>query len=365
MSETVPILAVERQSAEQLIERVFGADDIARDYPLVFGGEFEGSLIEIESEGEVRSTCAILVRDLVVGPVTIRAGLIGSVSTDPRSRGRGLATEVLDKAEAELRRRGAVFAMLWAEDMSFYAKRGWRAFGCEHDCAVPPSMLNRLPTADLARAAVHADRAAIHALYSRHTERVDRSLPETSALLTVPGMETLVHVRGGAVVAYACLGRGRDLAGVIHEWGGAPDDVLALVRAHLEARLARGDEAPLFIMAAPSSAPLVERLRAIGARHAVGVVAIGKILDLEACAALAAAAFEPAGSVSAARHPARAEAVELRGPRGACALTREDLLELLFAARADTTLAEDCARTLGAERGRLPLTPFVWGLDSI
>jgi len=356
---------IDRQSAEQLIERVFETDDIARDYPLVFDKELDGSLIAIESEGEVRSTCAILARDLVTDSATIRAGLIGSVATDPRSRGHGLATDVLDRAEAELRCRGAVFAMLWADDAGFYAKRGWRAFGAENDVAVPMSMLQQLPSTERARVSTQADCAAIHALYSRHIERVDRSLAETRALLGVPGMQTLVHERDGAVVAYACLGRGRDLADVIHECGGTADDALPLVRAHLEARVARGDDKPLFVMAAPSSSSIVERLQALGARSAVGVVAIGKIIDFDACAALAAASFEPAGRVSASRHPAREDAVLLRGPAGSCSLASEDLLELLFAARADTTLAEACAQTLGVERGRLPLTPFVWGLDSI
>lgn len=353
------------QTAEQLIERVFGAHDVAREYPLVFDARFTGSLVAVESEGEVRSTCAILARDLVVGATKLRVGLIGSVSTDERSRGRGLGTEMLDKAEHELQKQGALLAMLWADDATFYAKRGWRAFSAEHDVVVTSAIANELPRTNGARAATSADFAAIHALYSRHAERVDRTSAETSALLCVPGMRVLVNERDGVIVSYTCLGRGRDLADVVHEWGGAVDDVLALVRAHFDERRASGNDKPLYLMASRSCEALVERVDELGASSAVGVLALGKIVDLAACAALAAECFEPKGYVQASLHPARAGAVELRGPNGACSLTREDLLELLCAARGDTTLADECARTLGVERGRLPLAPFVWGLDSI
>lgn len=354
-----------RRTATQLIERVFETNEIAREYPLVFDANFDGDLIEVETEGEVRATCAILVRDLVVGPTKIRVGLIGSVATDARSRGRGLGTEVLEAAEKELRKRGALIAMLWADDLAFYAKRGWCAFGAEHDFAVPVECVDQLPRTQNARPATSADSASIHALYSCHDARVLRTHDETRALLGVPGMRVLVDECNGDVVAYACLNRGRDLTDVVHEWGGPVEDVLALVRAHLETRVANGEAKPLYVMAPLSSTALVERLRALGAPHAVGVLAIGKIVDLPACAELAASSFEPAGYVSAKLHPAREAAVDLCGPHGSCSLASVDLLELLCAARGDTTLVDACARALGVGRGRLPLSPFVWGLDSI
>src|SRR2546422_286103 len=80
----------------------------------------------------------------------------------------------------------------------------------------PPALASKLPRSDGARPLVLRDVPAVHALYRRHTTRVERSAAETAALLDCPRMSCLVRQRAGQVVAYACMGRGRDLADVIH-----------------------------------------------------------------------------------------------------------------------------------------------------
>jgi hypothetical protein len=52
-----------------------------------------------------------------------------------------------------------------------------------------------------------------------------------SGLLTTPGLSTLVLERDGAVVAYACTGKGADLHGFWHELGGSDQDLAELVPA--------------------------------------------------------------------------------------------------------------------------------------
>jgi hypothetical protein len=51
-----------------------------------------------------------------------------------------------------------------------------------------------------------------------------------SGLLTTPGLTTLVLERGTEIAAYACCGKGADLADHWHEVGGADEDVAALLR---------------------------------------------------------------------------------------------------------------------------------------
>jgi hypothetical protein len=65
----------------------------------------------------------------------------------------------------------------------------------------------------------------------RHTVGVDRSVAEFETLLRVP--RTFLHVleEGDRVAGYCVEGRGRDLQGVIHEWGGDPSAVARLIRA--------------------------------------------------------------------------------------------------------------------------------------
>ena len=52
-----------------------------------------------------------------------------------------------------------------------------------------------------------------------------------STLLTTPGMTTVVLERHGEVVAYACTGKGADLAGHWHELGGRDADLAELLPA--------------------------------------------------------------------------------------------------------------------------------------
>lgn len=359
-------LAVEKASASALdmMGRVLrGQGSIVTDYPLVFRHDLPGRLVTLSEDGAVRSACAIVERDLKLGHARLRVGLIGSVSTDPAWRGRGFAGRVLKAAEAELAQHGAVLALLWADDAGFYGERGYRAIGAELDYVVPAELAPHLPDASGARPARSTDLDCVHRLYLEHEERVERTEAETRALLSSPGIEHLVLERDGDPVAYTCLGRGTDLRDVVHEWGGAASDVLALVRGHLEARLAAGVDDDLFLMAPPTAAGRFAELDRLGAPCVRGVLAQAKALDPFGLEALLARLAPEVGCTVEER--AAGPRFRLRGPRGLAELDAADVLALLFAPRGDREGVERTAETLGVALDELPLLPFVWGLDSI
>src|SRR6185503_19787636 len=202
--------------------RVLDNPDLLAEQPLAFGA---GETIEIVEEGEVRAACVVLVREFELGARRVRAGLIGSVATDPAWRRRGLATRLLQHAEQTLAARGCVFALLWADDPSFYLKRGYAPGGVENDYLLVAELAAACPAPGGVRELCAGDEAFVQRLYEQHPARVARTLAETRALLGVQGLRTLVRERTSApahppqVVAYACLGRGHDLADTIHEWG--------------------------------------------------------------------------------------------------------------------------------------------------
>lgn len=347
-----------------LFERVLrGGEPIAPEYPLIFGEGHAGRIVALSDAGEVVSACTILPRDLVTPAATLRVGLIGSVATDPAFRRRGCASRVLEAAEEALRERGCVLSMLWADDPRWYVARGYHPVGSELDYALPPELEERLPEALGVRPATPADRPAIHALYSAHSARVDRTGRETDALLRCPSMDVLVRQRDGAVVAYACRGRGQDLKNTVHEWGGAPDDVLPLLRAHM----ARS-EGDVYLMAPTTAQDLAERLAELGCVPSAGVLALGKLLDRRAAGELLGTLVEPADRLVVEesvdpQHPT----VAILEPDGESRAELNDdvLLGLLMP---PLGIREDVQ--LVAERFELefvgaPLDPFAWGLDSI
>jgi GNAT superfamily N-acetyltransferase len=361
------VSASERQ-ARALMERVLrGGGSLADEYPLVFGARAAGELCALEEQGQVRAACALLVRELVCDRERLRVGLIGSVCTHEAHRGRGLGGRLLERAEARLAELGCTLAWLWADDAGFYERRGWRRAGCEVVFALERAALAGLARDERARvrAAAPDDFAALHRLYEGHAARVDRTLGETRALLgSGGGVGTLVLERGRDVVAYACLGRGADLLGCLHEWAGAPDDVLRLAREHLE----RTAHSALYLMSPDGALVLRERLAELGVAAHAGVLGMAKLLDAAAATDLVRRAAR--GLVAAGLAARRDEAVthldaHFAGPAGALTLAPHALLDLLVPARHDRSAIAALERATGTALPTLPLPIYLWGLDSI
>lgn len=359
-------LAVRRDAddALALIEAVHtGGRPLAAEYPLVFDAEGAGRVVVAEQAGAVASTCAILERDLVFPDAEgverrLRAGLIGSVSTSPDARGRGLASAVLERAEAELRASGCALAILWAEAPEFYARRGYAEFGVEQDLLLTRDLVERLPAGPAVTPPSAADLAAMHALYAAHPRRVERGEAESAALYATPGMRTLVaRDAAGSAAAYLCCGRGHDLAHVVHEWAGDEDGVLACLRVLLATEAAEEH----YLMAPPDLAGLAGRLRELGAPCCNGVLGMAKLLDPElALAELARASTRPL------ERRLRADGgLRVATDLGGVDLTAAELLELLAPARFDCAAIERLEACLGTRFAGLPWAPFLWGLDSI
>lgn len=340
------------------------------EYPLVFGPHGSGRVIVVEEQGEVLSTCAVLVRELVTPNANIRVGMIGSVSTDPEHRGRGLATSALKAAEEYCLQDGCLFTLLWADSEEFYLKRGYQRIGSEVDFAIGSEQLQKLPSCDGVRLFTADDVQQVHSLYIRHPERVERTPEETAALLDTPGMEVLVNEDSGQIHAYTCLGRGGDMGNVIHEWGGAADSVAGCMNAHLKRQALKGQSGDLYLITPPSAIEMHECLTAVGALSSPGVLGMGKLLDLSCLVELYSWFLGPDGDVrvderASELSPTGEAGLRIQGPEKALLLSADDAFRTLFSPASDDAELNALRTELGLELEGLPITPFVWGLDSI
>lgn len=362
---------VDCEQATALMAAVLrNGESVEAEYPLVFGGEAQGRVVVVEEDGEVRSTCAILCRTLVTPKATFKVGMIGSVSTDPEYRGRGLATQLLEKAEEELRLEGCLFSLLWADSEEFYLKRGYQRMGSEVDFVVGAAQLKKLPPADNVRLLEEDDLDQVHGLYARHAEHVERTLHETRAMLDSPGMEVLVHSESDQVTAYACLGRGGDMANVVHEWGGSPEAVAACVHAHLKRRALQGAGSEIYVISPASAVEFHKYFAKLGCASVEGVLGMGKLLDLDKLVELYSWFLGPDGRVRVDQRPAKMSpdgmaGLRVQGPNMALLLSADDAFRALLGPSNDRTDLDYLERALGLRLEALPLTPFVWGLDSI
>jgi GNAT superfamily N-acetyltransferase len=157
--------------------------------------------------------------------------LVGAVSTDEKHRGMGLATQLVRMASQWAEDRGAVCVFLWGSEHSLYRKLGFEL--CGGQLRVPLSGL-RLPEVS---AQVHH-----HVGWDDSIFELMRRRPRGLAL--APGDLNLIrahrnvewHWLGepGRPIAYAAVGRGIDLHGLVHEWGGgmqALNSLLACIRS--------------------------------------------------------------------------------------------------------------------------------------
>lgn len=346
------------RGALPLMEQVLrAAGDLATEYPLVFREGAQGQAVVAEEDGEILSGCALLTRRLVVGEERLDVGMIGSVATAASQRGRGLASSVLERAEAELTARGCLFALLWADSPEFYTARGYQEVGAEVDVGLQTALAASLPATEGVRPAGPGDFPAMHELYQGHAQRVERGAAESAALFETPGMRMVVRTRGDEVLAYACRGRGGDLPNVVHEWAGGTEDVLACLRSLLE----EADSEDLYLMAPWGEQPVLTALLERGAPAATGVLGMGKLLDPSRAAALLASHAESELELTVGSQGSYRFA---HGPRGAT-LDVGQLLQALVPAHGRPDVLTDLSRRLATPFVGLPLAPFAWGLDSI
>ncbi len=192
-----------------------------------------------------------------------RLGLIGNVYTEPAFRGRGLGQACVAACVEAARQRGCDFALLWSDLLTYYAALGFRPGGRERRISLEPQTLARARASapvDLAVAPVgEADFAVLEALYARKPAHAVREPGALARLAAAPEVTLRVARRGGSPVAYAACGRGDDLRGVVHEWAGDADGVLACAEA-----LRAEAGASLFLASGHAEAP-AERLIAAGA----------------------------------------------------------------------------------------------------
>jgi GNAT superfamily N-acetyltransferase len=227
---------------------------VQHTWPQLYRSDGEG-LFFVRLDGDVLvSHCACRIVTLHTGSGPKRAGLLGSVATDPAQRGQGHAGDVLAAALAATS-PFTDLTLLWAERPELYARHGFTTGAAETCC-----VLARRPRRDLdgVRLAEPRDHDALHALHAQKPWRVERSPHEMSGLLTTPGMTTVVLEDTGRVVAYACCGKGADLEGHWHELGGSDEALAHLLPAALHVT----DQIEAVLLLPPYRMELRERLGA-------------------------------------------------------------------------------------------------------
>ncbi len=153
--------------------------------------------------------------------------LLGSVCTRPDQRGQGLASSLIAQVCQQAQADGLDAVLLWSDRHDFYQRLGFTPVGLQYEIPFScPSGTN--PTG--LRLAQAKDLEQLWALHQQKPMAVQRSLGQMALALMAQPMTTVVRSEAGEITAYACLGKGADLQGWWHEFGGSDPQVWLLLQ---------------------------------------------------------------------------------------------------------------------------------------
>ncbi|MFQ5696685.1 MAG: GNAT family N-acetyltransferase [Myxococcota bacterium] len=214
---------------ERFLDREFdGEPGLAAEYPLLVGAGNAERRWVARIGGEIAAHVAWRPLRLRSYGRSLRAAGIGLVTTGRRWRGRGLAGQGVEHCLAAARAEGAEIALLFGEPRSLYRRAGFVPAGRERVVPLPAHQSPR-PSKLRARLGTPSDAARLLPLLAAHPLGVERSCEEFQALLSIPRTELWLLQGPDSLRAYAVCGKGRDLVGVAHEWGGDPEAVAELL----------------------------------------------------------------------------------------------------------------------------------------
>ncbi len=316
-------------------------------------------------EGEqLASHC--LTRCITVEAVgrRIELGMVGMVYTDPAARGRGAARLAVEAGIDRLRERGASVAVLWSDLDAFYNRQGFHRAGIENFYVIDRALCQRAqlasdPTIEVQEAQAH-DWFELEALYASKPTRHVREPGELRRLAVAPECETRVARRDQRVLAYASMGRGDDLSGVVHEWAGDAEGVGACIESFARER----DE--LIVLEGPIHERATVALRRAGARPNPGSFGLMKILDVDALWKCLSEDVEALTDMRLTRSEQTGGEFVFEMPGRRIPLSAPSALSLLFGPALPRSLALGLnAATRNAIGRHLPWPLFIWGFDSI
>ncbi len=203
---------------------------IQQEYPTALTPSNIHNMRIISEDESVILSHAVLKPLIVRSPHMIyKVGAIGSVVTAPEARNKGYSSQIIDECLANATTQNCDVAILWTDIYDFYRRLGFELSGYEISFVIDRPLASQIQGLRFLK----SDRVApepILKLYNQHSVAVHRSLEDIRKYLNIP--QTQVYTawdQKNQLVAYAIEGKGVDLKGYIHEWGGGMQEVVALL----------------------------------------------------------------------------------------------------------------------------------------
>lgn len=333
---------------------------VAKEYPTALSVSNLHNIRIITSEEQVLSH-AVLKPLIIKTPLAIfKIGAIGSVVTDEAHRNQGLSKSILEHCISEAKNQDCDLAMLWTDLYDFYRKMDFELSGSEVSIVIE----QEFESSDVHQLkfikGIQVSAEAIYRLYCQHSVTSVRTAEDIRKFLQIPQTQCYTAWdNNNQLVAYAIEGKGADLTGYIHEWGGSASKLMALF-----SYIRKEKKSPYTVILPKHSQNLVSQLRQVpGVTYSEGFLGMIKIINQTALFAKIKKAARSLGVIDFVLEKQGDEVIFGCGTDLIAIKDEKDLVRILFGPKVDIPLLQE--DTVAKTNKFLPLPLWVWGWDSV
>jgi predicted acetyltransferase len=321
-----------------------------KEYPNVFKSLNYDNIWSLKENGSVVSALAAYPFKIKINESIFNAVGIGSVSTHPAHRKKGLSAKLHKMAiDYYSQINHYDFAILWTDMFDYYRKFDYELVGEEVvfviDSPVNPRVKNvKIKQYDKSQL------EGIHSLYETHENCAARTIDDFETYLKIPDMHIATAFRKDKLVAYAICGKGSDLEATVHEWGGDIDALLHLLNYHLKR------EGRNVSLISAQGEPLLDELTKQHLKPYIGHLGMIRILDVNS--------FQKKLNIDGLRLTKieNSEKVKIEYYEHKTTIDLKTLSKLCFGPETADEILGNGFKELSQS---LPVSFFVWGLDSV
>lgn len=336
---------------------------VTDEYPLAFDSKNANNIRIVTDEEKNIISHAVVKPTIVKTPYALfNVAVIGSVMTDPRYRQQGLSSQLIENCIDQAHLLKCDIAILWTDLFDFYKNFNFELAGTEVSLIINEQFQPEKRRTDLKILNTsQVDPQALLRLYNLHTVTSHRSVDDMKKYLRIPNARVYTAWnQKNQLEAYAIEGKGIDLQGYIHEWGG---NTSALTELLVFAQKQQNKE---LILITPSHCKnMIRTCLKAGAKSYEGILGMIKLID-------------KASLVKKVQKTARQMglndfAIEMHGDtlyfgtsEGVYKTDSEaDIIHLLFGPQQPSEMHAFTPQTLEKLNKLLPLPLWFWGWDSI
>ncbi|MCB9073803.1 MAG: GNAT family N-acetyltransferase [Bdellovibrionaceae bacterium] len=335
---------------------------VREEYPLAFDQQNSHNIRIIRSEEQILSH-AVLKPLIMKTPYSVfNVCMMGSVLTDPTLRNQGLAAQVIEDCIDQATLMKSDILVLWTDLFDFYKKFGFELAGTEISLIINNSFNPKKRRNDLKIVENNkVDPQALLRLYNLHSITTHRTPNDIKKYLQIPNSRVYTAWnKNGQMEAYAIEGKGVDLQGYVHEWGGNTSALIELF-----CYIQKQQNREIMVISPPQCKNLIRQCQEGGALPFEGILGMIKIIDKAELARKAQRAARRMGITDFA--------IEMHNDTLYFGTSEEvfktdseaDMVHLFFGPQRPSEMYPFSEETQVKLNKLLPLPCWIWGWDSI